>query len=78
MTLVIMAAGMGSRFGGLKQITPVDEAGHALMEYAIYDAWRGGFRDVLFIIRKSFEEEFKEKIIQYMMLSKQVLIKWYL
>ena len=60
--LVVMAAGMGSRFGGLKQITPVDEAGHALMEYAIYDAWRGGFRDVLFIIRESFEEEFKEKI----------------
>ena len=60
--LVVMAAGMGSRFGGLKQITSVDEAGHALMEYAIYDAWRGGFRDVLFIIRKSFEDEFKEKI----------------
>ncbi len=60
--LVVMAAGMGSRFGGLKQITPVDEAGHALMEYAIYDAWRGGFRDVLFIIRESFEEEFKTKI----------------
>ncbi|MBR3538362.1 MAG: nucleotidyltransferase [Eubacterium sp.] len=60
--LVVMAAGMGSRFGGLKQITPVDEAGHTLMEYAIYDAFRGGFRDVLFIIRGSFEDEFREKI----------------
>ena len=60
--LVVMAAGMGSRFGGLKQVTTVDEMGHALMDYAIYDAYRGGFRKVVFIIRKSFEEEFKLKI----------------
>lgn len=53
---------MGSRFGGLKQVTTVDEMGHALMDYAIYDAYRGGFRKVVFIIRKSFEEEFKLKI----------------
>ena len=59
--LVVMAAGMGSRFGGLKQVTTVDEMGHALMDYAIYDAYRGGFRKVVFIIRKSFEEEFKLK-----------------
>ena len=49
--LVVMAAGMGSRFGGLKQVTTVDEMGHALMDYAIYDAYRGGFRKVVFIIR---------------------------
>ena len=60
--LVVMAAGMGSRFGGLKQITPVDEVGHSLMEYAIYDAYRGGFRDVLFIVRGSFKEKFQEQI----------------
>ena len=41
--LVIMAAGMGSRFGGLKQITPVDDAGHILMDYSIFDAMRAGF-----------------------------------
>ena len=60
--LVVMAAGMGSRFGGLKQVAKVDEAGHALMDYAIYDAYRGGFREVLFIIRKDFEAEFRMKI----------------
>ena len=60
--LVVMAAGMGSRFGGLKQVARVDEAGHALMDYAIYDAYRGGFREVLFIIRKDFENEFRMKI----------------
>ncbi len=60
--LVVMAAGMGSRFGGLKQVATVDDMGHALMDYAIYDAYRGGFREVLFIIRKSFEEEFKLKV----------------
>ena len=42
-TLVIMAAGMGSRFGGLKQMTPVDDGGHFIMDYSIYDAIRAGF-----------------------------------
>lgn len=60
--LVVMAAGMGSRFGGLKQVASVDQAGHALMDYAIYDACRGGFKEVLFIIRRDFADEFKAKI----------------
>lgn len=60
--LVVMAAGMGSRFGGLKQVASVDTMGHALMDYAIYDAYRGGFREVLFIIRHDFEDEFKMKV----------------
>ena len=43
-TLVIMAAGMGSRFGGLKQIEPVDPEGHILIDFSLFDAWRAGFR----------------------------------
>ena len=58
-TLVIMAAGMGSRFGGLKQITPVDPQGHKIIDFSMFDAWRAGFRDVVFIIKKEIEEEFK-------------------
>ena len=50
-TLVIMAAGMGSRFGGLKQITPVDERGHIIMDLSLFDAWRAGFRDLVFIVK---------------------------
>ncbi len=60
--LVVMAAGMGSRFGGLKQVATIDQAGHALMDYAIFDAKREGFKEVVFIIRKKFEHEFKLKI----------------
>ena len=44
--LVIMAAGMGSRFGGPKQITPVDDQGHIIIDFSLFDAWRAGFRDV--------------------------------
>ena len=61
-TLVIMAAGMGSRFGGLKQITPVDPQGHMIIDFSLYDAWRAGFRDVVFIIKHEFEADFKENI----------------
>lgn len=60
--LVIMAAGMGSRFGGNKQITPVDDAGHAIMDFSIYDAKRAGFEKVVCIIKHSFEEEFRRQI----------------
>ena len=49
-SLVIMAAGMGSRFGGLKQIEPVDPEGHIIIDFSLFDAWRAGFRDVVFII----------------------------
>ena len=61
-TLVVMAAGLGSRFGGLKQITAVDKKGHALMDYAIYDAKKAGFGDVVFIIRKDFADDFKKTV----------------
>ena len=61
-TLVIMAAGMGSRFGGLKQITPVDEEGHKIIDFSLYDAYRAGFRKIAFIIKHEIEDEFKENI----------------
>lgn len=60
--LVIMAAGMGSRFGGLKQITPVDEQGHIIMDFSLFDAYRAGFRDLVFIIKPELEESFREAI----------------
>ena len=61
MTLLILAAGMGSRYGGLKQIDPVGPNGEAIIDYSIYDAIRAGFDKVVFVIRKDFEEAFKEK-----------------
>lgn len=60
--LVIMAAGMGSRYGGLKQIDPVDEQGHIIMDFSIYDAMAAGFEKVVFIIKKANEAAFKESI----------------
>lgn len=62
-TLLIMVAGIGSRFGGgIKQLEPVDENGHIIMDYSIHDAIEAGFNKVVFIIRKDIEEEFKEVI----------------
>ncbi len=61
-TLVILAAGMGSRFGGLKQITSVDSHGHAIIDFSLYDAYRAGFRKVAFIIKHEIEQDFKEFI----------------
>ena len=62
-TLLIMAAGIGSRFGGgIKQLEPVDERGHIIMDYSIHDAIEAGFNKVIFIIRKDIEEEFREVI----------------
>ncbi len=58
--LVIMAAGMGSRYGGLKQIDKVDDAGHIIIDYSIHDAIKAGFRDVTFIIKKEIEKDFRE------------------
>ena len=60
--LVIMAAGMGSRYGGLKQIDPLDEQGHILMDFSLYDARQAGFEKVVFIIRREHEEIFREAI----------------
>ena len=59
-TLVVMAAGMGSRFGGLKQMEAIDEGGRAILDYSVYDAKRAGFDKVVFIIKKAIEEDFKK------------------
>ena len=61
-TLVILAAGMGSRFGGLKQIRPVDEHGHAIIDYSLFDAYRAGFRRVVFLIKHEIEADFKAAV----------------
>ena len=61
-TLVIMAAGMGSRFGGPKQTTPVDAAGHFILHYSLFDAHRAGFRKVVFIVKPGMEQQFAEAI----------------
>ena len=61
-TLVVLAAGMGSRYGGLKQVDPVGPLGEAILDYSVFDAIRGGFGKVVFVIRKDFETEFKERI----------------
>lgn len=60
--LVIMAAGMGSRYGGMKQIDPVDEQGHIIMDFSIYDAKEAGFEKVVFIIKEENLEDFKQVI----------------
>ena len=62
--LVIMAAGMGSRYGGLKQIDPVDKEGHIIMDFSIYDAKKAGFEKVVFIIKKENEKDFKAAVGQ--------------
>jgi dTDP-glucose pyrophosphorylase len=62
LSLVIMAAGMGSRYGGLKQIDPVDKDGHIIMDFSIHDAVEAGFEKVVFVINQENEEEFKAVI----------------
>ncbi len=58
--LVVMAAGMGSRYGGLKQMDPMDDAGHVILDFSVYDAMLAGFEKVIFIIKKENEEVFRE------------------
>ena len=60
--LVVMAAGMGSRYGGLKQIDPVGPSGEAILDYSLYDARRAGFKTVVFIIKHEIEQAFKEAV----------------
>lgn len=60
--LVVMAAGMGSRYGGLKQIDPVDEEGNIIIDFSLFDARNAGFETVVFIIKKEIEAAFREKI----------------
>ena len=62
-TLFLLAAGMGSRYGGLKQLDGLGPKGETNMDYSIYDAIRGGFGKLVFVIRKDFEQDFREKII---------------
>lgn len=71
--LVIMAAGMGSRYGGLKQIDPIDEEGHIIMDFSMFDAKRTGFEKVIFIIKRENEADFKaavgDRMAEYMDVS---------
>ncbi|WP_310602425.1 nucleotidyltransferase family protein [Anaerosporobacter sp.] len=60
--LVIMAAGMGSRYGGLKQMDPIDNEGHKIIDFSIYDAKRAGFEKVVFVIKKELENDFRELV----------------
>ena len=62
-TLFLLAAGMGSRYGGLKQLDGLGPNGETIMDYSIFDAIRGGFGKIVFVIRKDFEEDFRKKII---------------
>ncbi len=61
-TLLILAAGMGSRYGGLKQLDPMGPNGETVLDYSVFDALRAGFGKVVFVIRRDFEEEFKNKV----------------
>jgi NDP-sugar pyrophosphorylase family protein len=61
-TLLVLAAGMGSRYGGLKQLDPVGPAGETILDYAVFDAIRAGFGRVVFVIRRDFEADFRGKI----------------
>ena len=61
-TLLVMAAGMGSRYGGLKQLDAVGPSGETIIDFSVYDAIRAGYNKVVFIIREDFEKQFKEKI----------------
>ncbi|HPW17535.1 MAG TPA: nucleotidyltransferase [Candidatus Aminicenantes bacterium] len=62
LTLVVMAAGIGSRYGGLKQIDPVGPSGEVVLDYSVYDALRAGFDRIVFVIRRDIEEAFRERI----------------
>jgi dTDP-glucose pyrophosphorylase len=63
-TLLVLAAGMGSRYGGLKQLDGVGPNGETIMDYSVYDAVRGGFGKIVFVVRHSFEADFREKILK--------------
>jgi len=63
-TLLIMAAGMGSRYGGLKQLDPIGPSGETIMDYSVYDAIKAGFGKIVFVIRKSFEADFHDKVLR--------------
>ena len=62
-TLLLLAAGMGSRYGGLKQLDGLGPNGETIMDYSIYDAIKAGFGKIVFVIRKDFEQDFRDKIL---------------
>ena len=64
--LVVLAAGMGSRYGGLKQIDKLGKGGEVLLDYSVYDALRSGFKKIVFIIRHDIEADFKEVVLNRM------------
>ena len=73
-TLLVMAAGMGSRYGGLKQIDPMGPNGETILDYSVFDALRAGFGKVVFIIRPDFEQAFRENITAKF--SKQIAVDY--
>ena len=84
--LIIMAAGMGSRFGGLKQITPVGDNGEIIMDFSLYDAYQAGFRKVVFVIKKEREADFRAIVgshvesrmdVQYVFQSPDDVPEWF-
>ena len=68
--LLVLAAGMGIRYGGLKQIDPVGPDGETIIDYSIYDALRAGFGKIVFVIRKDIEQAFKQAVQQALALAK--------
>ena len=62
-TLFVLAAGMGSRYGGLKQLDGLGPSGETIMDYSIFDAIRGGFGKIVFVIRKDFEDDFRKIVL---------------
>ncbi|WP_421920442.1 nucleotidyltransferase family protein [Marinifilum sp.] len=62
-TLLVLAAGMGSRYGGLKQVDPIGPSGETIIDYSIYDAIKAGFGKIVFVIREQFEEDFKRRFV---------------
>ncbi len=64
LTLLVLAAGMGSRYGSLKQIDPVGPSGETIIDYSVYDAIKSGFNKVVFVIRKSIEQDFRETLLK--------------
>ena len=63
MQAIILAAGMGSRYGGLKQLDGVGPSGETIMDYSVFDAIRAGFGKIVFVIRHDFEEDFRQKVL---------------
>ena len=74
-SLVILAAGMGSRYGGLKQIDKIDDFGHVIIDYSIYDAILAGFRDFIFVIKREIEDDFRAVMAPHLF-GKDISVKY--